>query len=412
MTPSIDDTSRSAALGLNAHLSEDHCRQVLQELVRVPSPQTDLLEAEPLLRRFIDEAVAPRLAAMGIDRIRRDPMGNLIADIGPDQNGRSMMFVSNAMNQPQATMTNAYDGEIRDGADYDLPGKVVLGKGASEQKATMAAMLCAIEALMAAGCPIKGRVTFLCCVSGETGRHDAIRSVVEGQDVRADLAVLGGGSLRLSLGNRGRVDVFVTIHGNPCHSSRPVDGCDAVTGALEMIRQIRAHCDITPSHPDLGSPTVAITHIRSFPESTHTIQDRVELTVDRRLLPGEAPAKALSEIQAAADATMATPDPASGRNWRVEVSPGPFMYPSLTPADGAAVRLLQESAQSALGRTMETFYSSSAFDQGYLYHEGIEAINWGPGEYQFAHTDLDMASVARTTDAARVYAEMMLRYLE
>ena len=49
------------------------------ELARVPSPLTELLEAEPKLRAFIDVAVEPRLREMGLTDIRRDSMGNLLA---------------------------------------------------------------------------------------------------------------------------------------------------------------------------------------------------------------------------------------------------------------------------------------------------------------------------------------------
>ncbi|MDB5562501.1 MAG: acetylornithine deacetylase/succinyldiaminopimelate desuccinylase-like deacylase, partial [Hyphomicrobiales bacterium] len=52
-----------------------------------------------------------------------------------------------------------------------------------------------------------------------------------------------------------------------------------------------------------------------------------------------------------------------------------------------------------------------AFDQGYLNHMGIECVNFGPSEYRFAHTDLDMASVARTCRAAQIYSRAVLRYL-
>ena len=85
----------------------------------------------------------------------------------------ALMLIGNAMNQPRSTMTRAYDGDVEDGAAYDLPGEVVLGKGASEQKANLAAMLHAIETVIAARLPVNGRLVFVCCVSGETGRHDA-----------------------------------------------------------------------------------------------------------------------------------------------------------------------------------------------------------------------------------------------
>ena len=118
-----------------------------------------------------------------------------------------------------------------------------------------------------------GRLVFLCCVSGETGRHDAIRSIIETTSLRADMAVLNGTGNRISLGNRGRVDVTATVHGTPCHSSRPADGCNAITGAVEVMRRLTAELRLPPAHPHLGPASLTVNRIASFPNSTHTIQD-------------------------------------------------------------------------------------------------------------------------------------------
>ncbi len=392
-------------------ITPEKSRQLLVDLVRVPSPQTARMEAEPLLRRFIETAVEPRLRAMGFADIRYDSMGNLISTFGADRSGRSLMFITNAMNQPQATMANAYAGDVADGATFGLPGEVVLGRGASEQKANMAAMLLAMEAVLAGGVPIAGRLVHVCCVSGETGSHAAIRSVIEGEGVRADMALLGGTSLMATLGNRGRIDVFITVHGAPTHSSRPQDGANAITGAVEVIRRLSAEIVLDRTHPDLGPQTLTINRIKSLPESTHTIQASCDVTIDRRLLPGEDPDEAFARIAAVAKGVESWPDPASGKPFRVEVKLGPFMYPSLVTTQSPVVQELFAACRTALGTEPETFYSAAAFDQGYLNHIGIPTVNWGPGEYRFAHTDYDLASIDRVRDAALVYATMILRRL-
>jgi acetylornithine deacetylase len=392
---------------LNAAITLDRAKQLLVELVRVPSPQTDLLEAEPLLRAFIEAAVAPRLPPLGFAAIRRDRMGNLIAEQGADSTGRSLMLITNAMNQPQATMTNAYAGDVIDARPHGLPGEAVLGKGASEQKGHMAAVLLAMEAIAAAGLPIRGRLVFLCCTSGETGRHDAIRSVVEGEGVRAEMAILGGTSLQINLGNRGRIDVLVRVQGVASHSARPHDGCNAITGAMEVIRRVTAGVAIGERHPQLGPRTITANHIRSLPDATHTVQASCDITFDRRLLPGDDPQRAFDEIRALAMQVDGMKDPASGKPWRVQVELGPFMYPNLVAPDCALVQALQSAARDMVGREMPTWYAPSAFDQGYLNHMGIETVNYGAGEHMFAHTDLDMASVDRVAEEARVLAGLI-----
>ncbi len=394
------------AARLNAHIANERCKQLLIDIVRVPSPQTDLFEAEPQLKIFIATAVEPRLRAMGF-HIRHDAMGNLIGEIGEDATGRSLMLITNAMNQPQATMGNAYAGDVIDARPHGLPGEAVLGKGASEQKGPMASVFAALEAVMAEGLPIRGRLIVLCCTSGETGRHDAIRSVVEGAGVRAEMAVLGGTGLKITLGNRGRIDVHATVHGAPCHSSRPHDGCNAITGAIEVIRRVIAGFDPGVPHPALGPRTLTANHIRSLPEATHTVQDCCAITFDRRLLPGDDPQAAFAEIKALAMQVDGQPDPASGKPWRVEVELGAFMHPNLVAPDAAVVTALQSAARQMVGHEMVTWYAPSAFDQGYLNHMGIATVNFGAGEHMFAHTDLDMASVDRVTEGARVLAGLI-----
>lgn len=393
---------------VDARISRQRAKELLVELVRVPSPQTELLENEPLLKEFISKAVAPRLRAMGFADIRYDPMGNLIARYGKAQSGKSLMLIGNAMNQPAATMPNPYSGDVVDGTKYGLPGECVMGKGASEQKANLAAMLHAMETVISGGMEFSGQLVFTCCLSGETGKHDAMMTTVQHLGMRPDMALLGGTGLKITLGNRGRIDVFGTVKGSPCHSSRPWDGANAITGAIEAIRLLMESVRLDKCHPQLGRQSLTVNHIRSFPDSTHTVQERCEFTLDRRLLPGEDPDVAFAEIERIARRIEAFNDPISGKAYELDLRLGPFMYPSLVSEDSPVVRALRRASAIMLGEPAESYYSPAAFDQGYLNHIGIPTANYGAGENQYAHTDLDMASVERTTDAARVFAFMML----
>ena len=114
---------------LDASVSRERPRDLLIEMVRVPSPQTALLEEEPLLKEFIRKAIEPRLRAMGFADVYYNAMGNLIASYGAGTNGKSLLFIGNVMNQPPATMPNSYAGNVIDGAPFGLPGEWVLGKG-------------------------------------------------------------------------------------------------------------------------------------------------------------------------------------------------------------------------------------------------------------------------------------------
>jgi acetylornithine deacetylase/succinyl-diaminopimelate desuccinylase-like protein len=380
------------------------------DLLRVPSPQTALLEAEPALRRFIETAVEPRLRRFEDASIRYDAMGNLIVELGR-ATAPSLLLVSHAMNQPPNTMPNPYAGEILNGAPFGFQGEVVRGRGASEQKGTMAAMLHAIDAVKATGLPLRGRLIFVCCVSGETGKVDAIRNVIEVEGVRADIAVVYGNSLKLQVGNRGRIDMKVTVYGQTSHSSRPKEGCNAVIGAVEIVRQLTSNNRKIRAHPQLGAASLTVNGLRSYPDSTHTVQDRCEISIDQRLLPGDDPEIAAAEIEQIAMSADGMLDPVSGKPLSVSVTRGPYMYPSLVTADSPAVKALSRACKAMLGHVPDEFYAQSAFDQGYLNNAGISTVNFGPGEQSFAHTDNDIASADRVFDAARVFAFLIADYL-
>jgi len=178
-----------------------------------------------------------------------------------------------------------------------------------------------------------------------------------------------------------------------------------------VIRRLTEGLTFTASHPALGAPTLAVNRLQSYPASTHTIQDRCEIGIDRRLMPGENPDDAVAELAAIAATVDGMNDPASGKPWRVEVVKGPFMYPSLVDETSEVVRSLSQASRTALRAAPELFHQTNAFDQGYLNHIGIAACTYGPGEEKYAHTDLDMASVDRTRDAAKVIAAWIVQRL-
>src|ERR1044072_3921667 len=103
---------------LDDRITRQRAKDLLIALVKVPSPQTQLLGADPLLKACIASVIEPRLRSMGFVEIRYDAMGNLIATYGAGTSNKSLMLIGNAMNQPAATMSNPYAGDVVDGAAY------------------------------------------------------------------------------------------------------------------------------------------------------------------------------------------------------------------------------------------------------------------------------------------------------
>jgi acetylornithine deacetylase len=362
----------------------------VQEFVRYASPQTEKFEAEPAVLGFIEECFLPLLKQRQM-RFRRDEMGNVIVEIGPDGvSGKSLLFMAYAMTHPAGRMHEPYRGEL---IQTDK-GEAIRGRGIAEQKGCLAAALAAATASLIAG-KLQGRLVFTLSTAGETGRHDAAISILKALDVIPPLGVVVvGTSGNVCLGNKGRIDVIIKVRGKACHSSTPWMGIDALRGSCEVIARLDKINLSSQVHPKLGSATLTPTAIRSFPEATHTVQDEVCIVYDRRLLPGQDPNDALEQIEE----TLHGISPL-----KVEVSRGAFMYPCEIKEDGALLMKVREGYRLAGLEEPRLFYSHGALDAGFLNLNSCESTMWGPGAIEQWHSDNEALSVEDLVNGAQAY---------
>jgi acetylornithine deacetylase/succinyl-diaminopimelate desuccinylase-like protein len=368
-----------------------------QQLVRIPSPQTELMEAEPAVQQFIG-VCAEILADRGL-KGRRDRMGNLLIEIGPSSVDRALIIMAYAMHHPPSAMANPFSGDLVERTE----GTVIRGRGVAEQKGALAAAIIAVDRAHRMG-ELGGRLVFALSSAGETGRHDAATSILDSLGYTPTLGIVAlGTNNRVTLGNKGRLDVEIAVYGQATHSSTPWAGINAIDGARKVLDRLAGLSLGAEDHPMLGKATLTPTRIDSFPAATHTIQNEVRLTLDRRLLPRQDPQHAFDEITVALDEIEGP--------WRIEAKRGPYMYPCEISREGKLFRAVA-AARASLGLPPpETLYSHSALDAGFLVARGCEAAMWGPGCMELFHTDEEYVLVQELTLGARDYLALIQSYL-
>ncbi len=377
-------------------LDEDVLIGWLQRFVRSPSQQTEQQEADPHVVGFIRDCAGPLLDELGLAH-RFDRQGNLIFEAGPTDTGRSLMIVTYAMTHPASSMQDPFSGTLI----QTPPGQAVRGRGVAEQKSALTAALGAVAQAVRKG-GLGGRLIFTLLTAGETGRHDAIDSVMAEIGFMPTAAVIcvGTGNC-IAIGNKGRVDFDITVHGKATHSSTPWLGVNAITGARHVLRQLEEFEIATPPHPAFGPATLTPTAIISWPHATHTIQDRVRITCDRRLLPGEDAEQAYAAIAEAI--TLAPP-------WSLEWQRGPVMFPNEITTQADLYRRLT-AAQQAAGISPGSFHCNFALDAGFFGHRGVEAVMFGPGTVEQFHSNEETVLVADLVRAAKAYYDLISRSL-
>ena len=175
-----------------------------------------------------------------------------------------------------------YGAEIRDGWLY--------GRGAAVSKSDFATYAFAILALEAAARPRAGTLELHLTYDEEAGGAIGPKWLLDEGLSRPDYAISAGFSYSVVTAHNGCLHLEVGVRGKSAHAAKPETGHDALEAATAIMTAIyatRAALSETASHiPGIGAPKVNIGLIRGG-INTNVVPDRVELRIDRRLIPEE-----------------------------------------------------------------------------------------------------------------------------
>jgi acetylornithine deacetylase/succinyl-diaminopimelate desuccinylase-like protein len=197
---------------------------------------------------------------------------------------------------------------------------------------------------------------------------------------------------QLCLGNLGRLDVHVSVHGKSAHSSSPANGINALDGARRFLNNVAA-INVERCDPELGQPTLTPIVLETSPRAAHTIPSLAEITLDCRLIPGDDIDAIVGSIRACAEGL----EPC-----RAEVRVGHINYPNKVAPDREIARSTME-AMLAAGLPGEIVYKRSALDAGYFTRLGFDSVVFGPGDPALAHADEERVEFSDVLAGAEAY---------
>lgn len=340
----------------------DHLQETLLTLVRtdtsVPNGSTEIAPGDARLRDTVTEVVLPLVEALGPAEIRRHECGDIAARFGPDTDD-GLLIQTYIVSQHGNLMAEPHRARVVEGNTLGLEGPAVVGQGANQNKGPMASALSAMREVAS-----PRRSVWLSVNCEGRSSHDGSRRIYGDLGVRAAHSILAfGTNLRVSLGNRGRVDVHISVPGASSHSSQPELGRNPIPPAAAVVLQL-AETPLPAAYPDLGPATATPYQFVCEPIAPHTLPSSVRIVVDRRLIPGETPARAVDTLRH--NLLKQWPD--------LQITAGASMLPALVDPRAAVVRALD---------AFPTMFSRNAFDAGYGCSLGIPTVMFGPGRRDF-----------------------------
>jgi acetylornithine deacetylase/succinyl-diaminopimelate desuccinylase-like protein len=356
---------------------------------------------DPKLVHYVQEVVRPRLLELGVRDLIDAPRNNLVARLGSGESMRRLLIQSYTPSQHHNLMERPFHGVVANGAHLGRDEPVVIGQGVSQNKAHQAVMLTVLKLLRDLGVELRGRLYWTVNNEGRSS-HACTDAILDAMDDRPDFAIVQTPqNLAISLGNRGRFDIDVVVHGRATHSSTPEEGLSAIEGAMQVVERI-GRLRWEREDPRLGGPRAVVYKADFEPKAPHTVPGTARLTVDRRTLPGERPEDMLAEVRAAIGDLAP---------YTVDVRPGVMMLPALVEPEHAGVRALQRAVADSRGGEAREMHKRGCFDAGGMCARGIPAVMFGAGGQGDWPTGTDFVALADVEDEARILARLILDML-
>ncbi len=374
--------------------------RLLRDLVAIPSVNPmgrEDLPADMVGEQRVAEYVREALSRIGLDARLVGSAGrtSVIAEARAGPQAETLLVASHLDTVPVDGMEiDPFDPVIRDGRLY--------GRGSCDTKSGMAALLEALERVLARG-TLKRNVIVV-------GESDEEYRSAGAYDVLADLGARKPDwaiateptGLRLIHAHKGVVHARVRAQGRACHSSDPTAGRNAIVLLARAILAIESSAQVffERPHPDLGAATLSIGVVRGG-QAPNIVPDEAWLWVDRRTLPGEPPEAVKRELED----VLAR----AGLSGEIVVDACREEKP---PLGNAADSLAVEATRDAL-RTLELEAAPGtvAFgtDAGVFSREGIPSIVIGPGSIALAHTAKEFVPIDEVETMVRIFERLLER---
>jgi succinyl-diaminopimelate desuccinylase len=311
-----------------------------------------------------------------------------------------------------------FAAEIQDGKLY--------GRGASDQKAGIAASIFAIEAIRRSGLRLQGTVEQSGSVDEESGGFAGVAHMAKLgwiSDDKTDFVIITEPTNvdRLFLGHRGVYWFKVTTHGRIAHGSMPHLGISAVDHLVDFLYDVNHQLKpslaqrktAVPVEPP-GSRYASINVNAIFggqPEEgmqTPCVVDRSGAIFDRRFLAEENFDDVRGEVKALLEQLQ-------GKNpeFKYNMEDMMIVQPVQTDPNCELVSAISQSAEQIFGRLPKLAASPGTYDQKHVVRVGNvqQCIAYGPGILDQAHLPDEHVLIEDVITSAKVMALTALRLL-
>ena len=338
----------------------------------------------------------------------RDVILRELADLGFDNTEVAGECILSSCGQGEAVLyfSGHYDVvPAQNPGQFDpiVQGPNLFGRGSSDMKSGLAAMIYAAKTLRDGGVALQGRIGLLFVPDEETAGPRGSRYLAErgllGRHAIGMLTPEPTGGVVWNA-NRGAITLKVTVKGKSAHVGRQTEGINAfermlvvAQSLMALKREVETRATAFHTAPDalrrsilmLGGQVESGSNFNVVPESC-------SFTVDRRINPEENFEQEKARLLALVD----QPD--------VVVEILQEGEAAGTPEDAPLANALAHSVAQVTGRPARFELCPGLLETRFYAQRGIPALAYGPGLLAVSHGPNEFVPIERIVECAAVYA--------
>jgi len=282
-----------------------------------------------------------------------------------------------------------------------LQGTLVFGRGACDDKGSLAAMVIALLEILESGERPPQTVWFL-AAGDEEYAQSGIKKFIEKHPAPMGRGIFGEPTDGVPvIQHNGTIRWDITVHGRSAHSSQPELGRNAIEGALRIVDYLsryQQHLRRRFTNPLLSGPTLTVTMIHGG-RTRNAVPDECTIAVDFRILPGMDRQQSVDELFAALEALG------------VPITHHAFQCfaPALNSSrDDPFVQAALACCCEVLRHDVTLAGVPYGSDACWM-PEGVPAIVLGPGNIAKAHAVDECVDLNQVTQCAAIFRQLLLR---
>lgn len=319
---------------------------------------------------------------------------HLIAERGVRKSGMPLIFSGHFDTVPlgnQRWNNNPLMGEIE--------GDKIYGRGSSDMKSALAAMICASIEIPEEQIPKDG-IRLIITAAEESGCQGIqqlvkILNPVDG----ASAIIVGEPTANVpAIGHKGALYLNAVTLGKTAHSSMPELGVNAIYKAARAISKIEEFRFNAEKDTLLGFPTINVGKINGG-MNLNSVPDLAEFTIDVRTTTSVNPYEILERL-----------NKILGNEIILEklVDLDPVFTPEGDPFVQLAYAIcLKEGVKEPLPHALSYLTDGSVLQQ---YYHKVPTIILGPGQPEMAHKTDEFCHISRIKQAVTIYKNIILQW--